>query len=1172
MGLTRDFRPAGVRGGRINAKPAAVRYRGSGDEAAWLLVAVVKFVFLEISTPLAIHLFAYADSHTSSVRLDIGKRNCFAACRSTPNPPATALDRPLFDQLPTYATSIVGRIAQPYDRPPLDECATTCTLIRGEELLEQTDIMFSGSGSRESFDSISPTSSRADFNFHRKGSHTSHAPMQRRGSTASSIHSVGGSLDTSSGTFFESGQNAISTLLQPPIVRTGLLPYTSVPASSAHKPPTSRDIPPVILTNIPHVDASEFKPYLSQVGPLYELLRRLKETEEDAASVLHRRNSKQEEAPESIDDGHLRPSKRPGMRTKGSTASISSISSFEVPSPVRRGSGFSSRKAIAHGPPPLSTIPNVYFEEDFHLENPRTFDVVSERSEVVRPAPGTPDEKATNGNAAAPRKALATNAILQEKLSWYMDTIEMHLIQSISTASTTFFTALGSLRELHSEAAESVDRIRALRKELEALDQEVATIGLTVVQERRRRENLQQLHDAVSQLREIVNAVSSCESLVDSGDIEQALDSIDSLEVLIAGERGASHNGPTGMQLRDLRAAVALQGVGQDMDTLRLRIGMAYETKFLDILMGDIKRHTEEVAYPEVLMRWTSASMRVRGGHGREASAFPSYMTSVDVLRSELLPILDGLRRAKHLGRATTTFREAVLRHVRNVIRKPLPSSNDDDNESIMSSSTMTGGKKLSQQDKSSILARNFRALEPQDAEELLVKVYIGVTETLRRVTTQAKLLLDVASSIEGDSPLPDGLKSPPFSPTRHSTMPQPSMEALEAQQELHQTLDLTNLVGQAVDVAHDKIVRLLRVRSEQSSHLGLVWFLRYFALNLHFANECESISGRSGSTLKTVVNGQIKDFVQQFGDKEKQRLAQEMESDRWIGKDFGENDQRLLDEILESSTKDAPSWSEGTQIWLPYSDSDEEANGRKRTESITSSTQTNGSAKAKVRSAVIDGEAYSLPNSAVLCMNGMAHFLHLVVGISSITTDVSASLISYLQLFNSRCTQLILGAGATKSAGLKNITTRHLALASQALGFIAALVPYVREFVRRHCGSGPAVSSVMGEFDKVRRLYQEHQNSIYDKLVEIMSGRALVGAKKMKATDWDGGGDAVHDYMETLVRETATLHKNLTKHLPDGTVRFILLPVFSSYKDTFGTALRAAEPRTEGGRDRYVY
>lgn len=976
-------------------------------------------------------------------------------------------------------------------------------------------------------------------------------------------------MDTSSShSLFETGQNAISTLLQPPIVRTGLLPHTHAPASAAHKPPTARDIPPVALTNIPHVDASEFKAYLSEVAPLFDHLRRVKESEDDTAGVLNRRGSRVDEQLE--DDGHLRPGKRPANRVrKGSSASINSISSLEAPSPVRRtSSGFNGRRSIAHGPPPLTTIPNVYFEEDFHLENPRTFDVVSERSEVVRPTPGATDEKTSNGTAAAPRKALATNAILQEKLSWYMDTIEMHLIQSISTASTTFFTALGSLRELHSEAAESVDRIKALRKELEALDEEIATSGLTIIEERRRRENLEQLHDAVLQLKEVVRSASACEELVDAGEVEKALDSIDALEKLIAGEAGAVQESARQIHLRDLRGTVALQGVSEDIDFLRLRVGKAYEAKFIDILMGDIRRHTDQVSSQEVLMRWTSASMRARGGHGREPSAFPSYMTAVDELRAQLGPILRGLQRANHLSAATAVFRESVLRQIRSVIRQPLPSSNDDDNTSIMSSSTTTGGARLSQQQKSTILARNLRALDPQDVEELLVKIYIGVTETLRRLTTQAKVILDVASSIGEDGSLPAGmkspqLKSPPFSPTRGGSHEPPSMASIEAQEEIHRTLDLTNLVGQAVDVAQDKIVKLLKVRTEQSTHLGLVWFLRYFTLNLHFANECESISGRSGSTLKTVVNGQIKDFVQRHGDKEKQRLAQEMESDQWGAKDFGEEDQKLLDEILDSSTKDAPSWAEGTEIWTPYSDVDEEANGTSETVA-----QTNGTTKAKIRGAVIDGENTLLPNSAILCMHGMAHFLHLIVGIPSIAADVSASLISYLQLFNSRCTQLILGAGATKSAGLRNITTKHLAIASQALGFIAALVPYIREFVRRHSGSGAAVTSVMGEFDKVRRLYQEHQNSIYDKLVEIMGGRALAAAKKMKAIDWDSSGDAVHDYMEIITKETTTLHRNLAKHLPEGTLRFIMLQVFESYKNTFGTALKTAEPRTEGGRN----
>ncbi|KAK4159371.1 vacuolar protein sorting-associated protein 54-like protein [Cladorrhinum sp. PSN259] len=1057
--------------------------------------------------------------------------------------------------------------------------------------------MYSNQGGRKSVDSLSSTISAghrtAEFPFHGKGPHSPQRPHHRRDSTASSIVSVGGSLDASAGwassAVFESGQNAISTLLQPPIVRTGLLPHTSAPSSTAHKPPTNRDIPPVTLTNVPHVEASEFKGYLSQVGALYEQLRRIQAEEDENANAIasqsHRRSIKPDDLPGTIDEGHLRPARRPGVSSRRtSTASITSLSSIDSPTlPRRSSSGLRNRQT--QGPPPLSTVPAVYFDDDFHLENPRTFDVVSERSEVVRPVPGSDEKGVGNGQAAAPRKALATNAILQEKLSWYMDTIEWHLIQSISTASMTFFSALGSLRELHSEAADSVDRIRTLRKELEALDGEIATGGLHIVQQRRRRENVKQLQDAVMQLRRVVDGVAVCESLVDVGEVNDALENIDTLEIVIEGGMpdDASYYG---MNLIDLRGATALQGVSSDLDTLRLRIGKTYETRFLNTLLSDLRSHVEQVSTQEVLMRWSSASNRGRVPHGRDSSVFPSYMAATDVLRIDLVPSLTGLQKAKYLTAAATAYREAAMREIRAIIRRPLPSSNDDDNESLMSTSTRTGGRQRSQQDRSITLATNLRALEPQDAEELLVKIYIGVTEALRRLSTQVKVLLDVASSI-GESLGPSGLRSPPLrSPQLNISARPGSSSAQEAQEEIHRAVDISNFLGQAVDVAQEKIVKLLRVRSEQSKRLELLWFLRYFTLNLHFANECEAISGRSGTSLKTVVNGHIKEFVQAHGDTQNQKLAQGMESDRWDAVDFIEKNTELLNQILESSTRDAASWLEGTRIWLPHPDVPDEEGSKPGPDSkldalsaqIGESTQTNGTTRARAKSkssalcAIVDGERFLLPHSAVLCMNGMAQFLHLTAAIPTMTSDISASLISYLQLFNSRCTQLILGAGATRSAGLKNITTKHLALASQALAFMAAIIPHVREFVRRHCGAGATVSTIMGEFDKVRRALMEHQNNIYDKLVDIMTGRAAAAVRKLKALSWNPPTTTrVHEYVETLAKETATLHRNLVKHLPEGTVRMIMMPVFKNYKDTFGAAYQMVELETEAGREAMI-
>ncbi|ESZ91364.1 hypothetical protein SBOR_8248 [Sclerotinia borealis F-4128] len=992
--------------------------------------------------------------------------------------------------------------------------------------------------SRFSVESFSPSSPgvQNEYPFPRPGSSGGRL-YPRRESTASSIHSIGGTLDTVSQwhRLNESGQNAISTLLQPPIVRTGLIPHTSAPASSAHKPPTARDIPPVTLTNIPHVDPSEFKSYLAQVGATYDALQRAKENEEEGGTQLLRKGNKADDFADILDFDARTP--KPSRR-----ASLASLVSLESPSVSARKKSSSGRRAL-HAPTPITTVPNVYFDEDFHLENPRTFDVVSERSEVIRPTSGSPDERRTsNGSAVNPRKALATNAILQEKLSWYMDTIEVHLISSISTASTSFFAALGSLRELHFEAAVSVERIKTLRKELEDLDEEMAVGGLKIVNLQRRRENLKQLNDAVQQLKQIVNAVASCESMVENGDVEQALDAIDALEKLIAGEEMLSKPGQRKLQLQDLRGATALQGVTNDLNTLRFRIGKSFEAKFLQALLGDLRRHVETVSTEDTLQRWSNASSRSRGTHSRETSSQPpTYLTVPDEFRTELLSNLSGLYRAKYTSAATSAFRDAVLREVRNIIRRFLPSSNDDDADSMMSASTVGAAKQKNQQEKSIILARNLRSLDPDDAEELLKKTYVQVGETLRRLGTQVKVLLDVTSTL-GDPDTLGGVKSPPRSPVIGSLNARmsPSLRGSsgrELQEEMHQTLDMSSLLGQAVDIAQDKIVKVLRVRTDQSTHLSVERFLRYFTLNLLFANECEAVSGRSGTALKNVVNGHIKDYVQQLGESERQSLATGMEADPWNAKDFTDDDEKLLSRILSASTQDVEAWSSGSKVWQSCTDSPlgtqsyltPPTNGtQKNGTSTPNSTSTPTPSKSQTRSAVVDDQSYILPISAILCLHGLASLLHLNTGIPSMTSEIATSILSYLTLFNSRATS-----------------------------FISVLIPYIREYVRRHAGTGSSVSILMGEFDKIRRAYLEHQQLIYDKFLNIMSGRATAHIKSMKAINWEDGSRAgsINAYMETMTKETLTLHKVLNKHLPDMTVKMIMELVFKSFREQLGKA-----------------
>jgi vacuolar protein sorting-associated protein 54 len=958
-----------------------------------------------------------------------------------------------------------------------------------------------------------------------------------------------------------------------------MLPYTASQASSGVKAPTAKDIPPVTLTNIPHIEPAAFNPYLSQIGNLYEAFQRAKAEAESENAQPTKRAPKKDGGAESLERGlHTNsPLATPQGTPQQKGAEFASNGS---PKPKRRTSG--SKRALP-AVTPLSTIPNVYFDENFHLENPRTFDVVSERSEVVRPVrTKSTDDDFANGSLDAPqptRKALATNAILQEKLSWYMDTVEVHLISAISSASTSFFAALGSLRELQTEASESVAQIKGLREDLRRLDEQMAIGGLKVVEMKRRRENLRKLTDAVDQLQAVIVALSHCDEVVNKGELEVAMTRLDIVERLITGALDTTDPGTTfwldsrlPSEIIDLRGLRAMDGVFSGINELKFRVGKGFEDRFKETLLTDLREHIKSVPSERTLERWVATSQKARGNQQRAKSTMPAYLTTSDTLRSKLRTSLYGLSGARFTNQASATFRDAVMGEMKRIIRQHLPSSTDDDAESMTSVSTR-GGRGPNQPDKNSILARNLRAMDPADAEEFFVKIFTNIGEALRRLSTQVKVLLDVTSGVSTPPSSAGGLRSPLRSPYMNnmdsymSDVP-PAPASSDMQMELMQALDMSSLLGQAVDAAQTQITKLLKVRSEATANLPLERFLRYFTLCRLFADECEAVSGRSGSALKSIVNNHITEFVSKFGDFEKQELARAMDSDRWEPKDFEPEDTEVLARILRGMDSDPPSWSDASDVLRDIDEST--TNGTSKESNGTSEEKPKEKGKSTVP-AIVDEENYIISTSSTAVLRGIERFEILLSAIPSMTSEVSSSLCEYTKLFNSRLCQLILGAGAMHSAGLKNINTKHLAIASQTLSFIIAILPYIRECARRRIANATNKSAI-GEFDNVKRLLQDQQVSIHDKLTDILSGRATVHMRSLKKVEWDSEAEANRDVsssMESLTKDTVTMHKVINKYLSEMQVRMIMAPVFESYREQVGKVIKDAAVKTPAGKAR---
>ncbi|KAF8163543.1 Vps54-like protein-domain-containing protein, partial [Crassisporium funariophilum] len=74
-----------------------------------------------------------------------------------------------------------------------------------------------------------------------------------------------------------------------------------------------------------------------------------------------------------------------------------------------------------------------------------------------------------------------------------------------------------------------------------------------------------------------------------------------------------------------------------------------------------------------------------------------------------------------------------------------------------------------------------------------------------------------------------------------------------------------------------------------------------------------------------------------------------------------------------------------------------------------------------------IEDRTYYAVSATAEVLTLLMDYLRVVVNLPMLTMDTMGRVIEFLKAFNSRTCQVVLGAGAMRSAGLKNITAKHL-------------------------------------------------------------------------------------------------------------------------------------------------
>ncbi|CAG8513068.1 4017_t:CDS:10 [Dentiscutata erythropus] len=1040
------------------------------------------------------------------------------------------------------------------------------------------------------------------------------------------------------------GFNAISGVLNNPNAKV-----------SNKTKPLKNDIPSVPHTTIRKVKPTDFKSYIRQISPVFERYIHNKDNQKPLATSILEANLGNLQI--SYDDNEI-----PAHRLE-STRNPYTIPM--LPQPLEETQSLKPDVEL----PLLEVVPSIFFDPDFNLESPKTFDVVCEKTEDIE----------NNIDSLS----ISTNAIIQEKLYIYLDKVEIHLVNEISLRSSSFFTALSNLRMLHSETLECISQINNLRKKLARIENSQVKRGLEVVRLKRRRENIVKLYKGIKMIAEIRSIQPLIQMLLEQGDYFSVMDFIEKVNTILRCDKSqqdqlinainynsikvqaSTKNDPRVIIMHrlnniaeeikssgffNLEKVKALTYFSEQLNEMHKMIGAVMENDFLNIIFSDFNEHIKNVKAIDAVNILCNNSNHLAKDSAIGIISDDSVTEKEEKLKNRIETLILGLYEVNRFEPAFQAYHERMMEEIKCIIQIqkyfqssiPLGDTSED----------QTGDTSV---EYSSQITNLIKETSSNAFLDILSYIYVVLLESIKKIVTYDELFstiltniqttdLEIHSdknllvsekdlsnsdlqvdyngnskeSIEAEIPIIEtqneriesgnfkfsnalkfttGIKSIIKKTTLFKTKSQASISAIAPKvsestspdSQTNETLgddnsdnnnddsidnnndnsndnnnyakiasDSSQIIFVVTDLAHVWCANLVSIRADQNAHMIQKDFYRLFNVTWAFVLECENLCGRTCYGLRGTITSQAKAFLNNFHTEKIQQEAASVENEQWAQAEVPVYFQQVVNQIIAAAVKGLSDFkcnqfdckNENEQITLNNSD-----------------TKRNNICKY----IFVEERRFYIVSCGLILLKILVDYLSCMANIPVLAVETMNKIIEMLNLFNSRTCQVILGGGARHSAGLKIITAKHLALASQSLGAIIALIPFIRECIRNNLSDKQMI--MLTEFDRIKRDYINHQNEVHAKLVSIMDTRLLVHLKSFGSIMWDESSkkNGPNSYMELLVKEIIKLHNVLTKILPQETLQKVMSDVFKSSNAKLAKEIAKVDIYTPAGKERVI-
>ncbi|XP_056136617.1 vacuolar protein sorting-associated protein 54 isoform X1 [Lampris incognitus] len=628
----------------------------------------------------------------------------------------------------------------------------------------------------------------------------------------------------------------------------------------------------------------------------------------------------------------------------------------------------------------LEQVPKIFMKPDFALEDPATFNTVLPWSHF-------------NSAGGKSSRDMASSRLLQEKLSHYLDVVEVSIARQISLRSEAFFHAMSSQHELQDRLRETQQAVNVLRERTATMDRVMCQGPLRALHTAVTRSNCIKLHNKLKLMATVQQTQPTVQLLLSTSEFVGALELIATTKEVLQQELQGVHSfRHLGSQLCELEKLIdkmmtedfsiysksdlnrSLREEPQVLEKERLEslvFGLLRQRKldFLDIYNEEMiaaakgivtQCVVESVSYIEEI----DAEVVTKLADQMRLMTFPQWF---ELLKNVFGSFLLFLQRIK-----------VTLTVVKNVVLKVLDSNQT--NRLLEESALGTGAQTSA-----------FGSQLEQGETELAYLTHEGlfISDVLNKVQQQQVVEAeapeenfavgpktqqslgefggnDSASGItECSSSRELGLQ------TAGGTTFMSSEDMMPTELELNRVVNNTKeLLHTASDISHDRCVKVLIARAKDGSleRLSSAEFVRLSQAVEGFVKDTEELCCRRSVSLRGALQSQANRFVHRFHEERKTKLSLLLDNERWKQAEVPAEFQDLVNSI---------------------------ANGRI---SLPERKPPGSEVRAPSDYLLVDGQRYAVVGTVLILIRIFLEYCQCVNDIPSITTDMLTRLSDLLK------------------------------------------------------------------------------------------------------------------------------------------------------------------------------